>query len=53
MAKAERTAPSTTGRSQRSFCAGVPTFSSNSMLPSSGAAQLKASGPKIERPIAS
>jgi hypothetical protein len=51
--KAERTAPSMIGCSQRSFCASVPTFSSNTMLPSSGAAQLKQAGPKIERFISS
>jgi hypothetical protein len=53
MAKAERTVPSTIGCSQRSFCASLATFSSSIMLPSSGAAQLKATGPKIERPISS
>jgi len=53
MAKAERTLPSTIGRSHRSFCAGVATVSSSIMLPSSGAALLKATGPKIDRPISS
>ena len=48
MTKAERTLPSTMGCSQRFFCASVPTFSSTIMLPSSGAAQLKDTGPKIE-----
>ena len=43
------TLPSTMGRSQRSFCAGVPTLASTFMLPSSGAQQLKTSGPKTER----
>ena len=49
MAKEERTLPSTMGRSHLSFCAGVPTSASTFILPSSGAAQLNASGPKIER----
>jgi hypothetical protein len=49
MAKEERTLPSTMGLSQLSFCAGVPTSASRFILPSSGAAQLNASGPKIER----
>ena len=41
--------PSTIGLSHLSFCAGVPVSASRFMLPSSGAAQLNASGPKIER----
>ena len=49
IAKDERTLPSTIGRSHFSFCAGVPTFASTFMLPSSGAWQLSAFGPKIER----
>src|SRR6266403_3837783 len=49
IAKAERTLPSTIGRSHLSFCAVVPTSASRFMLPSSGAAQLNATGPKIER----
>jgi hypothetical protein len=49
IAKAERTRPSTMGRSHLSFCAGVPASASKFMLPSSGAAQLNASGPKTER----
>src|SRR4051812_23955839 len=49
----ERTFPSTIGCSQHVFCSGVPTFSSTSMLPSSGAAQLHATGPKRERPSSS
>jgi hypothetical protein len=49
IAKDERTAPSTIGASHLSFCASVPTRASRFMLPSSGAWQLKASGPKIER----
>ncbi len=53
MTKAERTLPSTIGLSHFSFCAGVPTFASRFMLPSSGAMQLMASGPKIERAASS
>ena len=53
MTNDERTAPSTIGCSQRAFCASVPTLSSTIMLPSSGAAQLKVAGPKIERFISS
>src|SRR5215510_4495916 len=49
MAKEERTLPSTIGLSHFSCCAGVPARASRFMLPSSGAAQLNASGPKIER----
>ena len=39
--------------SQRSFCSGVPMRSSTCMLPSSGAAALNTTGPKIERFMAS
>ena len=53
MAKAERTRPSTIGASQRAFWSGVATFSSTIMLPSSGAAELNTTGPKIERFMAS
>ena len=53
MAKAERTLPSTSGRSHFSFCAGVPARVSRSILPSSGAMQWIASGPKIERAASS
>ncbi len=45
--------PATMGASQRSFWAGVATFSSTIMLPSSGAAEWNTTGPKIERFIAS
>jgi len=41
------------GISQRSFCACVPTFSRIIMLPSSGAAELNTTGPKMERFISS
>ena len=53
IAKDERTLPSTIGRRNHSFCAGVPTLASRFMLPSSGAMQLMASGPKIERAASS
>jgi len=53
IANAERTRPSTIGFSQRSRCASVPTFASRIMLPSSGAALLNTTGPKIEAFIAS
>ena len=53
MAKVERTRPSTIGCSQRAFCASVATLFNSSMLPSSGAAQLSATGPKIERAASS
>ena len=53
MAKDERTLPSTIGFSHFSFCAGVPSFFSTFMLPSSGAMQLKASGPNSERAASS
>ena len=50
IAKDERTFPSMIGCSQRSFSASVgSTLLSTVMLPSSGAAQLSATGPKIER----
>ena len=42
IANAERIVPSSSGESQRSFCSGVPNMRSTSMLPVSGAAQLKA-----------
>ncbi len=44
----ERTLPSTIGCSQRAFCSSVPILFSTIMLPSSGAAQLNVTGPKIE-----
>ena len=53
MAKAERTLPSTIGLSHLSFCAGVPARANKFMLPSSGAMQWIASGPKIERAASS
>ncbi len=53
MANDERTFPSTMGFSHLSFCAGVPSFFSTFMLPSSGAMQLNASGPNSERAASS
>ena len=40
-----RISPATSGRSQCSFCSGVPTLCSRLALPSSGAWMLQASGP--------
>ncbi len=53
MAKDDLTLPSTIGRSHHSFCAGVPMRDSRFILPSSGAAQLIASGPNSERAASS
>ena len=53
MAKAERISPSSSGRSQRSCCSGVPNIVSTSMLPVSGAEQLHASEAIGERPMIS
>ena len=44
MQKADLIVPSSSGRSQRSCCSGEPNSASTSMLPVSGAAQLRASG---------
>ena len=41
MAKPERISPSSSGSSHCSFCSGVPTRSSTSMFPVSGAEQLR------------
>ncbi len=49
IANDERTSPATIGASHLSFCALVPVSASKFILPSSGAWQLNASGPKIER----
>ncbi len=43
IAKPERISPSSSGRSQRSCCSGVPNWARISMLPVSGAEQLKTS----------
>ena len=48
MQKHERIAPAASGRSHRSFCAGVAIASSRCMLPSSGAAMFSATGPSGE-----
>ena len=53
IAKPERISPSSSGRSQRSFCAGVANCESTSMLPVSGAEQLQASEAMWLRPSSS
>ena len=53
IANAERISPSSSGRSQRSFCSGVPNRVRTSMFPVSGAAQLHASGAMWLRPMIS
>ena len=53
IAKHERISPSSSGVSQRACCSGVPYSMSVSMLPVSGALQLKHSGPRSERPMIS
>src|SRR6266403_5439526 len=53
MAKAERILPSSNGWSHSFFCSGEPYRSIVSMLPVSGAEQLKASGAMGERPMIS
>src|ERR1035437_6483874 len=53
MQNAERISPASGGVSQRSFCAAEPYFTSTSMLPVSGALQLKTSGAIEERPVIS
>ncbi len=53
MAKQERISPSSSGRSQRSFCSSVPNMVRISMLPVSGAEQLSASGAIRLRPVIS
>ena len=51
---ADRICPSSRGSSHSAFCASVPYFSSTSMLPVSGALQLKTYGArKVARPICS
>ena len=51
--KQERVSPSRSGCSQRSFCSSVPCSARISMLPVSGAAQLKTIGATPLRPISS
>src|SRR5215469_2883 len=53
IAKADRIFPSSNGSSHCFLCSAVPYRSSTSMLPVSGAAQLKASGAIGDRPITS
>src|ERR1700739_254030 len=53
IAKHERISPANNGRSQRSFCSGVPYRASTSILPVSGAEQLNTSGAMKLRPMIS
>src|SRR5580658_3266336 len=53
MQNAERIVHASSGLSQHSFCAAEPYFTSTSMLPESGALQLKTSGAIDERPVIS
>ncbi len=53
MQNTERISPASSGVSQRAFCSSVPYFQSTSMLPVSGALQLKTSGAMKLRPISS
>src|SRR5262245_8441863 len=53
IAKHERISPASSGVSQRSCCSGVPYRESTSMLPVSGAEQLKTSGAITLRPMTS
>ena len=53
MKKTERISPASRGLSHRSFCSALPYFQITSMLPESGALQLKISGAIIERPVCS
>src|SRR2546425_2325505 len=53
IAKAERILPSSSGSSHCFFCSGLPYRSMVSMLPVSGAEQLKTSGAMGERPMIS
>ena len=53
IAKPERIRPSSKGSSHWSRCSWVPYFSSTSMLPVSGALQLKIIGARNDRPICS
>jgi hypothetical protein len=53
IAKHERISPASSGFSQRAFCSSEPYADSNSMLPTSGALQLKISGAASERPSVS
>ena len=53
IANAERIRHSSSGRSHCSCCSGVPYIARISMFPVSGAEQLSASGPMIDRPASS
>src|SRR5580700_4136051 len=53
MQNAERISPASNGVSQRAFCSAEPYFTSTSILPVSGALQLKTSGAIDERPVIS
>ena len=53
MQKALRISARSSGSSHCSFCSSVPYLSSTSMLPVSGALELKTSGARNERPITS
>jgi len=53
MQNTERISPASSGVSQRAFCSSEPYFQSTSMLPVSGALQLKTSGAMKLRPICS
>ena len=53
IANAERIRHSSSGRSHWSCCSGVPYIARISMFPVSGAEQLSASGPMIDRPASS
>ncbi|MCY1240820.1 hypothetical protein D9M72_536860 [compost metagenome] len=48
MQKQERTRPEASGFSQRAFCSSLQISCSMCMLPSSGAAMCRATGPSIE-----
>mmetsp|Transcript_2769 Transcript_2769/g.9347 ORF Transcript_2769/g.9347 Transcript_2769/m.9347 type:complete len:207 (-) Transcript_2769:1312-1932(-) len=53
IAKQERISPASRGSSHRAFCSAVPNMCKTSMLPVSGALQLKSSGAQRQRPISS
>ena len=53
MQNADRISPRSNGASHRCFCSALPNRCSTSMLPVSGALQLKISGAMNERPISS
>ena len=53
MQKHDRISPASSGFNHRSFCSAVPYRASTSILPVSGAEQLKTSGAIVERPMTS